>query len=227
MLTVIENVLSEELLKKMQLALSQADWRDGAMTAGAVSSSVKRNLQLAEEDPLAIELGAAIIRAVGAQPLFLSAALPERIYPPKFNKYEHGGAYGVHVDGAIMRVDDADLTIRTDLSATLFLADPDEYDGGELMIETEFGAQSVKLPAGDMVLYPSTSLHQVSPVTRGARVASFFWIQSMVREAERRALLFDLDQAIQELADDLLPQDPRFVALTGVYNNLIRQWASV
>ena len=227
MLIVIENVLSADQLARAREALDKARWDDGADTAGSASRAVKRNLQLGEADPLAISLGAEIVRAAGAHPIFLSAALPEKIYPPKFNRYEGGGTYGAHIDSAIMRVNDANLTIRTDLSATVFLCEPDEYEGGELTIETQFGAQSVKLPAGDMVLYPSSSLHQVTPVTRGTRLASFFWVQSMVRENERRAILFDLDQAIQALSEDIAAEDPRYVGLTGVYNNLIRQWAGI
>lgn len=227
MLTVIENVLDAPNFRKMREALDSAQWTDGSATAGSVSQTVKHNEQLREDDPLAIDFGNHILRALGSHPLFLSAALPEKIYPPKFNRYAGGGTYGAHVDSAVMRVNAANMTLRSDLSATLFLTPPEEYDGGELVIETQYGAQAVKLNAGDMVLYPSTSLHEVTPVTRGARVSSFFWIQSMVRETERRTLLFDLDQSIQDLTGDLDPNDPRLVNLIGVYNNLMRGWAVV
>lgn len=227
MLVVVENVLAADDLEKFRLALENAKWEDGSVSAGSLSASVKQNKQLAEDDPVARDLGNVILRRLGANAVFLSAALPEKIYPPKFNKYQGGGNYGAHVDGAIMRVNDANMTIRTDISATLFLTDPDAYEGGELVIETQFGAQEVKLAAGDMVLYPSTSLHKVLPVTRGARVASFLWIQSMVRDDADRNILFDLDQTIQSLYEAVPHGDDRLVALTGIYNNLVRKWALV
>lgn len=227
MLIVIEGLLDANTAQQMHKQLESADWVDGSVTAGTVSQSVKHNQQIDEDDVLGIELGNQILRRLGHHPLFLSAALPEKIYPPKFNRYTGGGTYGAHVDSAVMRVNAANMTIRTDLSATLFLTPPEAYDGGELMIETQYGAQTVKLNAGDMVLYPSTSLHEVTPVTRGARISSFFWIQSMVRETERRTILFDLDQSIQDLSVDLGADDPRIVDLTGVYQNLMRGWTVV
>lgn len=227
MLIVVENVLTPGEVQKFHTALEAANWEDGAVTAGSLSASVKRNEQLSENDPLAIELGNHILRALGSNELFLSAALPEKIYPPKFNKYQSGGNYGAHIDGAIMRVKEANLTLRTDLSATLFLTDPETYKGGELLIEAEHGAQEIKLDAGDMVLYPSASLHQVMPVTEGARISSFFWMQSMVRDDADRTILFDLDQTIQGLHESLPPDDDRIVSLTGIYNNLMRKWAIV
>jgi PKHD-type hydroxylase len=227
MLIVIENVLDADELAIFRQRLAEAAWQDGAATAGSRSVAVKDNHQLDEQSPVAIELGNHILRKLGNHPLFISAALPERIYPPKFNRYTGGGHYGVHVDAAIMRVADANLTIRTDLSATLFLNEPDDYEGGELMIEGRYGAQAVKLSAGDLVLYPSTSLHQVTPVTRGARMASFFWIQSLVPDEGARTLLFDLDQSIQALSVGRSKDDPDIDRLTHVYHNLLRRWASV
>lgn len=227
MLLIIENVLAPAIIAKAHAALNDANWISGSVTAGSVSASVKSNNQLAEDDPLALDLGAHILSTLGNHPEFLSAALPEKIYPPKFNRYTDGGTYGAHVDSAIMRVNAANMTLRTDLSATLFLTPPEDYDGGELVIETHTGAQSVKLAAGDMVVYPATTLHEVTPVTRGARISSFFWIQSMVKEADRRAILYDLDQSIQTLSVDVEPSDPRMVSLIGVYNNLMREWAIV
>ena len=225
MLTVIEQVLSVEDLADFRRHLASAGWEDGGASAGSRSIAVKRNLQLPEDAPVAIDLGHRILRAVGTHPLFISAALPERIYPPKFNLYRGGGHYGAHVDAALMRA--GDRTLRTDLSATLFLSAPDDYDGGELVIEGEYGAQEVKLAAGDLVLYPSSSLHQVMPVTRGERIASFFWIQSAVPDAGARALLFDLDQTIQTFSVGRPKDDPDIDRLTHVYHNLLRRWARV
>jgi PKHD-type hydroxylase len=227
MLTIIENVLTQDEVASFRAALAGADWQDGAATAGSRAIAVKQNLQLAEQSPLAVELGNRILRKLGNHPLFISAALPEKIYPPKFNLYQDGGQYGVHVDAALMRVKDAKITIRTDLSATLFLADPDDYDGGELTIEGPFGAQAVKLPAGDLVLYPSTSLHCVTPVTRGQRTAAFFWLQSAVADDAARTMLFDLDQSIQSLAVGRPKDDPDIDRLSLVYHNLLRRWAVV
>jgi PKHD-type hydroxylase len=183
-------------------------------------------MQVPEEDPVARGLGDMIVAVLERTPLFLSAALPLRVFPPLFNRYSGGQAFGTHVDNAIRQVKGTPHRIRTDLSATLFLTQPDEYEGGVLTIEDRFGVQHVKLPAGDMVLYPASSLHHVTPVTRGARVAAFFWIQSMVRDDARRALLFDLDSAIQALDRDM-PDHASVVQLTGVYHNLIRQWAEL
>ncbi len=227
MLMTYDDVLDAATVQRFREALAGAEWIDGATTAGSLSRAVKRNQQLDDRSPTAIRLGNDILRRLGAHPGFLSAALPERIHPPKFNRYAGGGRYGVHVDGAIMRIAEANLTLRSDLSATLFLTDPGDYDGGELRIETPFGAQAVKLPAGSMVLYPSSSLHEVTPVTRGERVCAFFWIQSMVRDEAARALLHDLDRSIQSLSARSTPDDHDIVALTGVYHNLLRRWASV
>lgn len=226
MLIPVERVLTRDEVAAFRARLDAASWRDGLVTAGTLARSVKRNLQLEDGSPLATELGNEVLRRLQANSLFVSAALPRRIYPPKFNRYADGGAYGAHVDSALMQVPGAGLTVRSDLSATLFLCDPDEYEGGELQIEGPFGVQSVRLPAGDMILYPSSSLHRVTPVTRGARIASFFWIESLVRDDAARALLFDLDRAIQGLTPALRPDDPHLLSLTGVYHNLLRRWAS-
>lgn len=225
MLIPIQGVLSKDDVRQFRQKLDTADWQDGLKTAGTLARSVKRNLQLADGSPLAVELGNLILRKLGSNPTFISAALPNRIYPPKFNRYADGGTYGAHVDSAVMLVPGTHISVRSDLSATLFLAEPDEYEGGELEIEGPFGIQAAKLEAGDMVLYPSSSLHRVTPVTEGARVASFFWIQSMVREDSPRTLLFDLDQAIQGMTPLVAPDDPRLLKLTGVYHNLLRLWA--
>jgi PKHD-type hydroxylase len=225
MLIPIQGVLSKAEIGEFRALLDQADWQDGLKTAGTLARSVKRNQQLDDDSPLAQELGKRILRKLGYTPLFISAALPSRIYPPKFNRYAGGGTYGAHVDSAVMQVPGTAISVRSDLSATLFLAEPDEYIGGELEIEGPFGIQSAKLAAGDMVLYPSSSLHRVTPVTEGARIASFFWIQSMVQNDSSRTLLFDLDQSIQSLTPQVEPDDPRLLKLTGVYHNLLRLWA--
>ncbi|NBC37020.1 Fe2+-dependent dioxygenase [Novosphingobium sp. FSY-8] len=227
MLIVIENLFTPDEVAEMREALLSAAWEDGARTAGSRSIAVKQNLQMPEDAPIAIDLGNRILRRIGGHPQFISAALAEKIYPPKFNLYQDGGHYGVHVDAAVMRVPGADVTLRTDLSATLFLNDPDDYDGGELTIEGPFGAQAVKLPAGDMVLYPSTSLHQVTPVTRGRRIASFFWLQSLVPDEGQRSILYDLDQSIQALSVGRARDDADIDRLTFVYHNLLRRWAQV
>lgn len=224
MLLTFDEVIDAPTVQRFRATLANADWIDGVVNAGTLSRAVKFNQQLDDHAPQAIELGNVILRRLGTHPGFLSAALPERIHPPKFNRYAGGGRFGVHVDGAIMRIADANLTMRSDLSATLFLTDPADYDGGELQIETPFGAQAVKLPAGSMVLYPSSSLHQVTPVTRGERVCAFFWIQSMVRDDGQRTLLFDLDNAIRQVGTEL-PNHASFVELTSVYHNLLRRWA--
>lgn len=226
MLLQIPDVLTPEQVSEMRAMLLSADWVDGRITAGYQSAKAKDNLQLPEDHPLARTLGDRIVQALGRHPLFVSAALPTKIYPPLFNRYEGGGNFGVHVDNAIRDVRGTPHRVRTDLSATLFFCDPDEYDGGELVIEDTYGAKSVKLPAGHMILYPGTSLHKVMPVTRGARIASLFWIQSMIREDAQRALLFDLDTAIQRLARDV-PEHASQIQLTGVYHNLVRRWAEV
>ena len=224
MLLCIPSVLTPEEVADFRARLAEADWADGNATAGEQSRLVKKNRQLPETSPVA-RVGDRIIDALGRSPLFVSAALPLRTFPPLFNRYGEGEGFGTHIDNAIRPVRGTHTRVRTDLSATLFLSGPDEYDGGELIIEGPFGGQSVKLNAGDMVLYPGSSLHQVTPVTRGERIASFFWIQSMVRSDADRALLFDLDQAIQEQARRSGQGDPLTVQLTGVYHNLIRRFA--
>jgi PKHD-type hydroxylase len=226
MLLHIPDVLAVDQVAHARRRLNEADWVDGRVTAGHQSAQVKRNIQLPEDHQIAHEVGDLILEALQGNALFVSAALPLRVFPPLFNRYEGGHSFGSHIDNAIRQIRGTPLRIRTDLSATLFLSDPDEYDGGELEVEDTYGAHSVKLPAGHMVLYPSTSLHHVRPVTRGARTASFFWIQSMVRDDGQRTLLFDLDQAIQQVCGDN-PDHPAAVQLTGVYHNLVRRWATL
>jgi len=223
MILQIPDVLGPEQLAQARRLLDEAAWVDGRVTAGHQSARAKDNLQLAETDPVTRQLGELIVTALQRNPLFISAALPLRVFPPLFNRYEGGQSFGNHVDNAIRQSANG-LRIRTDVSATLFLAGPDEYEGGELMIEDTFGVHSVKLPAGHMVLYPASSLHHVRPVVRGARIASFFWLQSMVRDDGQRTLLFDLDAAIQRLSADV-PEHPATVQLTAVYHNLLRRWA--
>ena len=225
MLIPIQGVLDKPEVQGFREQLDRAVWQDGLKTAGTLARAVKRNLQLDDGAEPATSLGNHILRKLAANPQFISAALPSRIHPPKFNRYQDGGQYGTHVDSALMQVPGAGVTVRSDLSATLFLSEPDEYDGGELEIEGPFGIQAVKLEAGDMVLYPSSSLHRVTPVTRGARVASFFWVQSHVADEGSRTMLYDLDQAIQDLSRTHAPADPRLLKLTGVYHNLLRRWA--
>jgi PKHD-type hydroxylase len=226
MLLHVPGVLTRAEAAEARRVLDAADWVDGRVTAGFQSARAKHNQQLPEGHPTAEVLGSVILAALERHPLFVSAALPLRVFPPLFNRYEGGGAFGSHVDNSIRQVPGTAYRIRTDLSATLFLADPDEYDGGELCVEDTYGLHRVKLPAGDLVLYPATSLHHVTPVTRGTRVASFFWIQSLVRDDGRRTMLFDLDTAIQRLNRDV-PDHPSSVQLTGVYHNLLRQWAEM
>ena len=225
MLISIDQVLSKTEVRDFRAQLDAAAWEDGAATAGTLAKSVKRNQQITDGSELCQRLGQHILRRLSSTPLFISAALPRTIYPPKFNRYADGGTYGAHVDSALMFLPGSHQQMRTDLSATVFLAEPEEYDGGELEVEGPFGVQAVKLAAGDMVLYPSSSLHRVTPVTRGARVASFFWIESLVQDEGERTLLFDLDQSIQQLTPLVAPDDPRLVQLTGVYHNLLRRWA--
>jgi PKHD-type hydroxylase len=225
-LVEIPDILSADEVARARQALLDADWVDGRVTAGHQSTRVKQNRQLPEDSPAAREQGEIIVRALQQHPLFVAAALPLRVFPPLFNRYDGGGSFGNHVDNAIRQVPGTPLRLRTDLSATLFLTDPADYDGGELLIDDTYGVHSVKLPAGHLVLYPSTSLHRVTPVTRGARVSSFFWIQSLVRQDAHRTLLFDLDTAIQRVNQDV-PDHPSTVQLTGVYHNLLRQWAEL
>jgi PKHD-type hydroxylase len=225
MLLVIENVLPPEAVDRLMGELAAAAWKDGAATAGTRSVAVKQNEQLSLSDPHARELGNRILSALGCNPLFVSATLAEKIYPLVFNRYQGGGHYGLHVDSALMRVPGADITLRSDVSATLFLSDPASYEGGELVIEGEYGAQEVKLAPGSMVLYPSNSIHRVAPVTSGARVAAVTWIQSVVADTSARAMLFDLDQAIQALTVGRAKDDPEIERLVHVYHNLLRRWA--
>lgn len=222
MLTCIEGVLSAAEILQFRRHLDAAEWQDGTKSAGAFARSQKRNQQLDESSEIAVNLGNQILRKLGSNPLFVSAALPDKIYPPRFNRYGDGGTYGAHVDSAVMRIPGTQITIRSDLSATLFLSAPEDYEGGELEIDASFGVQQVKLPAGDMVLYPSSSLHRVTPVTRGARLASFFWVESLVADDRLRAVLFDLDQSIQGLTPTVSAADPHLLKLTSVYHNLLR-----
>ncbi len=223
MLIQVPNVLTKEQVAKCRQVMDQADWVDGRTTAGAQAASVKKNGQL-PDSPQSRELGDMVLEALGRSPLFVSAAVPLRVLPPMFNRYGEGQFFGAHIDGAVRHIGPG-MRLRTDLSCTLFLAEPEEYDGGELVIEDVFGTKSVKLPAGDMVVYPSTSVHHVTPVTRGYRVASFFWLQSLIRDDSARRILFDLDQSIQTLTVDRGHDDPTVVKLTGIYHNLLRQWA--
>jgi PKHD-type hydroxylase len=222
----IPGVLAAEQVATARQMLDDAAWVDGRVTAGHQSARAKENMQLPEDHPTSRQLGDMILAALQRNALFISAALPLRVFPPLFNRYQGGQSFGNHVDNAIRQLPGGGMRIRTDLSATLFLAGPEEYDGGELMVEDTYGVHSVKLPAGHMVLYPSTSLHNVRPVTRGARIASFFWIQSMVRDDGARTLLFDLDSAIQLVAGEI-PNSPAPVQLTAVYHNLLRRWADM
>ena len=226
MLLSVPDVLTADQVLRARQLFEEAEWVDGRVTAGHQSSRVKDNMQLPEGSPAAREVGGVILAALGKNPLFVSAALPSKVFPPLFNRYEGGQAYGTHVDNAIKQVAGTQHRLRTDLSATLFFTGPDEYEGGELVVEDTYGTQSVKLPAGHLILYPSTSLHHVRPVTQGARMASFFWIQSMVRDDGERALLFELDVAIQRLNRERA-DDPTAVQLSGVYHNLLRRWAEV
>jgi PKHD-type hydroxylase len=207
--------------------LQAAEWTDGRVTAGHQSAQVKQNLQIAEGSPVHQALGDAVLSALGRSSLFISAVLPQRVFPPLFNRYDVGMTFGAHVDNAIRQIRGTPHRIRTDVSCTLFLTPPEDYDGGELVVQDTYGEQRVKLPAGHAVVYPSTSLHRVEPVTRGSRISSFFWIQSMVRDDTRRRLLFDLDMAINATTPDLPEGHDAPVALTGVYHNLLRQWAEV
>lgn len=225
MLITINNVLSKDEVRQFRSYLDRAEWIDGASTAGTLARKAKHNTQIDDKAEVAVSLGNHILRSLGEHPLFISAALPRKIYPPKFNRYAIGENYGTHVDSAVIHIPGTGQSLRSDLSATLFLSEPDEYDGGELEIESEFGVQTVKLGAGDMVLYPSSSLHRVTPVTRGARVASFFWIESLVGDDAERSLLFDLDQAIQKLTPGLGADEHNLIRLSGIYHNLLRRWA--
>ncbi|BCM25583.1 Fe2+-dependent dioxygenase [Methyloradius palustris] len=225
MLISIPNVLSKAQVAECRQLMDVAEWVDGNVTSGHQSALAKNNMQLPESSPVARQIGDLIQDALGQNLLFISAALPLKVFPPLFNRYLGGQGFGKHVDNAIRHLRGTNFRIRSDLSATLFLSEPDDYDGGELTIEDVYGEQKVKLPAGHMVLYPSTSLHHVTPVTRGARVCSFFWLQSMVRDDGQRTLLYQLDRSIQQLGIDRGHQDAEVISLTGVYHNLLRRWA--
>ena len=222
----IPGVLSVEQVVKAREMLDAAEWVDGRVTAGHQSARTKDNVQLPEGHPIAVAVGEMILTALAQSALFMSAALPLRVFPPLFNRYSGGQSFGTHVDNAIRQDPRTGGRIRTDLSATLFLEGPEEYDGGELSVEDSYGVHRVKLAAGSMVLYPATSLHHVTPVTRGARVSSFFWLQSMIRSHGDRTLLFDMDQAIQRVERES-PGSAAAVQLTGVYHNLLRRWAEM
>jgi PKHD-type hydroxylase len=223
-LLAVPDVLSAPQLNRCLEQLAAADWVDGRVSAGYQGAAVKRNQQVPENSPIAHELGEMILATLERNSLFISATLPARVYPPMFNRYQDAGYFGNHIDNAIRLLGGSGQKIRTDISATLFLADPAAYDGGELLIEDLYGAHSVKLPAGHMVIYPASSLHRVNPVTRGVRLAAFFWVQSMVRDDTQRSLLFDLDTAIQRLNQTNADEESR-VSLTGCYHNLLRMWA--
>ena len=227
MLICVPDVLSKVEVAEFRDVIDDATWEDGRSTAGAQSAMVKNNEQLPPNGELSRRLGDLIIRALAANPLFVSAAIPKHIFPPLFNRYGVSHHFGIHVDNAVRGDHLTGMRIRTDLSVTLFLSEPDEYDGGELLVEDYYGSHEVKLPAGHLVLYPATSLHTVTPITRGLRVASFFWLQSMIRDAQARSMLFDLDNAIQGLVERLGRNDQEVVKLTGIYHNLIRHWAEV
>ena len=226
MLLHVPDVLAKDQVAELRRRLDGADWVDGRATVGVQGAQVKRNRQIDEFSPLGQELGRLVLKALLANPLYMSAALPLRHMPPLFNRYEGGEHYGLHVDGAIRSVPGTTLQMRTDMSCTLFLAEPEEYDGGELEIVDTYGTHAVRLPAGDLVLYPSSSLHRVHPVTRGARVASFFWVQSLVRDTAQRQMLFELDQNIQALRAQVGDVEA-VLGLTGHYHNLVRSWSEV
>jgi PKHD-type hydroxylase len=224
MMVRIPSLLSPEQVAHMRGMLAGTDWVDGKVTAGAQSAQAKHNLQVPENAPQARALGEIILTTLGQNERFTSAALAKRVFPPLFNRYDAGMNFGTHIDNSIRFVKGANIRVRTDISATLFLSEPEEYDGGELVIEDTFGTHAVKLPAGDLVIYSATSRHHVTPVTRGSRWASFFWVQSMIRDEAARAMLFDLDEAIQSLRGRLGDND-ELVTLTGLYHNLVRRWA--
>ena len=225
MIVHVEGVLTPEQVAHCRETLAQAAWVDGKVTAGEQSARAKRNLQVPEDSAAARELGELILGALGRNPTFVSAALPLRVFPPLFNRYDAGHAFDTHVDNAIRFA--GQVRFRTDVSCTLFLTDPADYDGGELIVEDAYGEHAVKLAAGDLIVYPATSLHRVSPITRGSRWSAFFWAQSMVRSDEQRTLLYDLDNAIQGLSAKVGQDDPQVVSLAGTYNNLLRMWADV
>jgi|JI10StandDraft_1071094.scaffolds.fasta_scaffold618342_2 PKHD-type hydroxylase len=227
MTAIIEKVLSKDEVREFRAMLDKATWPDAkaVATAGSLARLVKNNQQLDEASPLAVDLGNRILRNLGRNDQFTAYAHPQRLYPPRFNRYTDGGSYGFHSDSALLHVANSSVVIRSDMSATLFLSEPDEYDGGELEIETASEVEAVKLAAGDMILYPSGALHRVLPVTRGARVASFFWVQSMVRDAGERSLLYELDQCVQQATIAMGAGNPTVQQLAAIYHNLLRRWA--
>src|SRR6202161_1963373 len=227
MLVCVPDVLSKTEVAEFRGVMDDAAWEDGRSTAGAQSAMVQNNEQLPPDGETSRKLGEHVIKALTANSLFIAAAIPRHIFPPLFNRYGVGQHFGVHVDNAVRGDPLTGTRIRTDLSVTLFLSEPDEYDGGELVVEDLYGSQEIKLPAGDLVVYPASSLHMVTPVTRGARVASFFWLQSMIKDAHARSMIFDLDNSIQDLVDRLGRNDTQVRKLTNVYHNLIRYWAEL
>ncbi len=226
MMVHVPQVLTPQQVTRCREVMERAEWVDGRVTAGPQSAQVKHNLQLPETSPQARELGDMVMQALGRNTLFFSAALPKQVFPPLFNRYDAGMTFGAHVDNAIRGYLDSPLQVRTDISSTLFISAPEDYDGGELVVEDTYGSHTVKLPAGDMIVYPGTSLHHVTPITRGSRIASFFWTQSLIRDDGKRALLFDLDLSIRRLTADH-PEHSSVVSLTATYHNLLRQWAEV
>ena len=224
MMIHIPGVLNAEQVARCREVMTAASWVDGRVTAGHQSAQVKHNLQLPENSPEARELGDMVLDALGRSSLFMSFVLPKQVFPPLFNRYDAGMTFGAHVDNSIRAGNGA--RIRTDVSSTLFISSPEDYDGGELVVQDTYGEHTVKLPAGDMIVYPATSLHNVTPITRGSRIASFFWTQSMIREESRRSLLFEMDMAIIKLNRDH-PDHASVVELTAVYHNLLRQWAEL
>ena len=225
MMIAVPDLLSQAELERVRKIADSAEWVDGNVTSGPQAALAKDNEQLPEDSEAARAAGRIVLDALGRSPLFIAAALPLKIFPPLFNRYSGGQAFGTHVDNAVRIQRGSEFRIRSDLSATLFLADPDSYEGGELLVEGNLGAQKVKLPAGHLLLYPASSLHRVEPVTKGVRVASFFWIQSMVRDDGARTLLFDLDSSIQAIAAERGQGDRELIRLTGIYHNLLRRWA--
>ena len=225
MMLAIPDLLDKDALARVRAIVGSGEWIDGNATSGHQSALAKKNRQLPEDSPAAKEAGRIVLDALGRSPLFIAAALPLKIFPPLFNRYQGGEAFGTHIDNAVRIHAKSEFRVRSDLSATLFLEEPDAYEGGELTVEDNLGAHSVKLPAGHLLLYPASSLHRVEPVTSGARVASFFWIQSMIRDDAARTLLFDLDQSVQAVAADRGHDDREVIRLTGIYHNLLRRWA--